>query len=141
MLLQPRRTKYRKEQKGRNKGLATTGNQIAFGEFGLKSIQRGRITGRQLEAARRAMSRRIKKLGKIWIRVAPVKPITNKPAEVRMGNGKGSVEYYVAEIRPGTVIFEITCGGNEELAREVFRKAGAKFPVKTIFVSKILGAV
>jgi len=139
MLLQPRRTKYRKEQKGRNKGLATTGNTVAFGEFALKSVQRGRVTGRQLEAARRAMSRHIKKVGKIWIRVAPVKPITKKPAEVRMGNGKGSVEYYVAEIKPGTVIFEITCG-DEDLARLVFARAGAKLPVKTIFISRQIGA-
>jgi large subunit ribosomal protein L16 len=137
MLLQPRRTKYRKEQKGRNKGLATTGNTIAFGKFGLKAIQRGRVTGRQLEAARRAMSRLVKKIGKIWIRVAPVKPITKKPAEVRMGNGKGSVEYYVAEIHPGTMIFEVDVP-DIELARLVFARAGAKLPFKTIMVDRTI---
>jgi len=139
MLPQPRRTKYRKEQKGRNRGLATTGNAVAFGEFGLKSIELGNLSYRQLEAARRAMSRHVKKVGKIWIRVAPVKPITRKPAEVRMGNGKGSVEFYVAQVRPGTVIFEIS-GVNEEFAREIFKKAGAKLPVKTIMVAREIGA-
>jgi large subunit ribosomal protein L16 len=139
MLPQPRRTKYRKEQKGRNRGLATTGNSVAFGEFGLKSIELGNLSYRQLEAARRAMSRHVKKVGKIWIRVAPVKPITRKPAEVRMGNGKGSVEFYVAQVRPGTVIFEIS-GVNEDFAREIFKKAGAKLPVKTVMVAREIGA-
>lgn len=139
MLPQPRRTKYRKEQKGRNRGLATTGNSVAFGEFGLKSVELGNLSYRQLEAARRAMSRHVKKVGKIWIRVAPVKPITRKPAEVRMGNGKGSVEFYVAQVRPGTVIFEIS-GVGEELARDIFKKAGAKLPVKTVMVSREIGA-
>ncbi len=139
MLQQPRRTKYRKEQKGRNTGPATKGTTVAFGEFGLKAIQRGRLTGKQLEAARRAMSRHIKKIGKIWIRVFPVKPITKKPAEVRMGNGKGSVEYYVAEVKPGTVIFEIACS-DILIAKMAFDKAAAKLPIKTIFVSRQLGA-
>jgi large subunit ribosomal protein L16 len=119
MLPQPRRTKYRKEQKGRNRGLATTGNSVAFGEFGLKSIELGNLSYRQLEAARRAMSRHVKK--------------------VRMGNGKGSVEFYVAQVRPGTVIFEIS-GVNEDFAREIFKKAGAKLPVKTVVVAREIGA-
>ncbi len=139
MLPQPRRTKYRKEQKGRNKGIATSGNTVAFGEFGLKSVELGNLSYRQLESARRAMSRHIKKVGKIWIRVAPVKPITKKPAEVRMGNGKGSVEFYVAQVRPGTVVFEIS-GVKEDFAREIFRKASAKLPVKTVVVVREIGA-
>jgi len=139
MLPQPKRTKYRKEQKGRNRGIATSGNTVAFGEFGLKSVELGNLSYRQLESARRAMSRHIKKVGKIWIRVAPVKPITKKPAEVRMGNGKGSVEFYVAQVRPGTVVFEIS-GVKEDFAREVFRKASAKLPVKTVVVAREIGA-
>ncbi len=115
-MLQPSRRKYRKEQKGRNTGLATRGATVAFGEFGLKSTGRGRLTARQIESARRAMVRHIKRGGKIWIRVFPDKPITQKPAEVRMGNGKGNVEYYVAEIQPGKVLYEMD-GVTEELAK------------------------
>src|SRR5215831_14677597 len=134
-MLQPARTKYRKQQKGRNKGVATRGAKVSFGEFGLKATTRGRLTARQLEAARRAMSRHVKRGGRIWIRVFPDKPISTKPAEVRMGNGKGNPEYYVAEIQPGKVIYEIL-GVPEELAREAFRLAAAKLPLRTAFVSR-----
>ena len=137
-MLQPARRKYRKEQKGRNTGIATTGNTVAFGDFGVKSIDRGRLTARQIESARRAINRHIKRGGRIWIRVFPDKPISNKPAEVRMGNGKGSVEYYVAEIQPGKIVFEIV-GVPEELAREAFRLASAKLPLRTTFVSRMIG--
>ena len=106
-MLQPARRKYRKEQKGRNTGLATRGNTVAFGDFGLKSTDRGRLTARQIESARRAISRHVKRGGRIWIRVFPDKPISQKPAEVRMGNGKGNPEFYVAEIQPGKMLFEI----------------------------------
>ena len=116
-MLQPARRKFRKEQKGRNTGIATRGNSVAFGDFGLKCTDRGRLTARQLEAARRAISRHVKRGGRIWIRVFPDKPISTKPAEVRMGNGKGNPEYYVAEIQPGKIVFEIV-GVPEELARE-----------------------
>jgi large subunit ribosomal protein L16 len=126
-MLQPARRKYRKEQKGRNTGVATRGNTVAFGDFGLKSVDRGRLTARQIESARRAISRHVKRGGRIWIRVFPDKPISHKPAEVRMGNGKGNPEYYVAEIQPGKVIYEIV-GVSEELAREAFRLAAAKLP-------------
>ena len=114
-MLQPARRKYRKEQKGRNTGLATRGNQVSFGEFGLKAVGRGRLTARQIEAARRAMTRHIKRGGRIWIRVFPDKPISQKPAEVRMGNGKGSPEYFVAEIQPGKMLYEMD-GVDEALA-------------------------
>ncbi|NVK10526.1 MAG: 50S ribosomal protein L16 [Gammaproteobacteria bacterium] len=134
-MLQPKRTKFRKMMKGRNRGLALRGSKVSFGEFGLKSTGRGRITARQIEAARRAMTRRIKRGGKIWIRVFPDKPITNKPLEVRMGKGKGSVEYWVAQIQPGKVLYEIE-GVDEELAREAFRLAAAKLPVSTTFVKR-----
>ena len=137
-MLQPARRKYRKEQKGRNTGLATRGASVAFGEFGLKSTDRGRLTARQIEAARRAMTRHIKRGGRIWIRVFPDKPITKKPAEVRMGNGKGNPEYYVAEIQPGKVLYEMD-GVNEALAREAFRLAAAKLPLRTVFVTRHLG--
>jgi len=137
-MLQPARRKYRKEQKGRNTGLATRGASVAFGEFGLKSTDRGRLTARQIEAARRAMTRHIKRGGRIWIRVFPDKPISNKPAEVRMGNGKGNPEYYVAEIQPGKVLYEMD-GVNEALAREAFKLAAAKLPLRTIFVTRHLG--
>ena len=130
--------KYRKEQKGRNTGLATRGATVAFGEFGLKSTDRGRLTARQIEAARRAMTRHIKRGGRIWIRVFPDKPISKKPAEVRMGNGKGNPEYYVAEIQPGKVLYEMD-GVNETLAREAFKLAAAKLPLRTIFVTRHLG--
>ncbi len=137
-MLQPARRKYRMEQKGRNTGLATRGATVAFGEFGLKSTDRGRLTARQIEAARRAMTRHIKRGGRIWIRVFPDKPISKKPAEVRMGNGKGNPEYYVAEIQPGKVLYEMD-GVNEALAREAFKLAAAKLPLRTIFVTRHLG--
>ena len=137
-MLQPARTKYRKQQKGRNTGVATRGNKVSFGEHGLKAITRGRLTARQLEAARRAMSRHIKRGGRIWIRVFPDKPISQKPAEVRMGNGKGNPEYFVCEIQPGKVLFEMD-GVTEPLAREAFALAAAKLPFRTIFVHRLLG--
>ena len=137
-MLPPARRKYRKEQKGRNTGLATRGATVAFGEFGLKSTDRGRLTARQIEAARRAMTRHIKRGGRIWIRVFPDKPISKKPAEVRMGNGKGNPEYYVAEIQPGKVLYEMD-GVNEALAREAFKLAAAKLPLRTVFVTRHLG--
>ena len=137
-MLQPARRKYRKEHKGRNTGIATRGNSVAFGEFGLKSTDRGRLTARQIEAARRAITRHVKRGGRIWIRVFPDKPITNKPAEVRMGNGKGNIEFYVAEIQPGKVLYEIM-GVPEQLAREAFALAAAKLPLRTTFVTRMLG--
>ena len=137
-MLQPARRKYRKEQKGRNTGIATRGNTVAFGEYGLKSTDRGRLTARQIEAGRRAITRPVKRGGRIWIRVFPDKPITNKPAEVRMGNGKGNIEYYVAEIQPGKVLYEIV-GVSEELAREAFQLAARKLPLRTTFVTRMLG--
>ena len=138
-MLQPKRTKFRKVQKGRNKGLATRGTSVSFGEFGLKAIGRGRLTARQIEAARRAMTRHIKRGGRIWIRVFPDKPISKKPAEVRMGSGKGNPEYWVAEIQPGKVLYEMD-GVDEKLAREAFRLASAKLPIATTFVSRQVGA-
>ena len=138
-MLQPNRRKFRKEQKGRNKGLATRGASVAFGEFGLKATGRGRLTARQIEAARRAMTRHIKRGGRIFIRIFPDKPISQKPAEVRMGNGKGNPEYYVAEIQPGKVLYEMD-GVNEALAREAFALAAAKLPIATVFVSRMVGA-
>lgn len=134
-MLQPKRTKFRKVHKGRNRGLATRGNKVSFGEFGLKAISRGRITARQIESARRAINRRVKRGGKIWIRVFPDKPITEKPLEVRMGKGKGSVEYWVAEIQPGKMLFEMV-GVSEEISREAFTLAAAKLPVATTFVKR-----
>jgi len=137
-MLQPARRKYRKEQKGRNKGVATRGNKVSFGEYGLKAITRGRLTARQIEAARRAMTRHIKRGGRIWIRIFPDKPISQKPAEVRMGNGKGNPEYWVAEIVPGKVLYEM--GGIDEVsAREAFRLASAKLPLLTTFVHRMVG--
>jgi large subunit ribosomal protein L16 len=138
-MLQPARRKYRKEQKGRNKGIATRGTNVSFGQFGLKAVGRGRLTARQIEAARRAMTRHIKRGGRIWIRIFPDKPISQKPAEVRMGNGKGNPEYYVAEIQPGKVLYEMD-GVEETLAREAFALAAAKLPIATIFVARHLGA-
>ena len=138
-MLQPARRKYRKEQKGRNTGLATRGNTVAFGDFGLKSTDRGRLTARQIESARRAISRHVKRGGRIWIRVFPDKPISQKPAEVRMGNGKGNPEFYVAEIQPGKMLFE-TQGVPEALAREAFALAAAKLPLRTNFATRQLGA-
>lgn len=137
-MLQPSRRKYRKEQKGRNTGFATCGAKVSFGEYGLKSIGRGRLTARQIEAARRAMTRHIKRGGRIWIRIFPDKPISKKPAEVRMGSGKGSPEYWVAEIKPGKVLYEMD-GVNESLAREAFALAAAKLPLPTIFVTRMVG--
>lgn len=131
-MLQPKRTKFRKQHKGRNRGLAKGGGRVSFGEFGLKAISRGRITARQIEAARRTITRALKRGGKVWIRVFPDKPITQKPLEVRMGSGKGNVEYWVAEVQPGRVLFEVA-GVNEELAREAFKLAAAKLPFKIRF--------
>ncbi len=133
-MLQPKRMKFRKMFKGRNRGLAN-GTEVSFGEFGLKAVGRGRLTARQIEAARRAMTRHIKRQGQIWIRVFPDKPITSKPREVRMGKGKGNVEYWVAQIQPGKVLYEMD-GVTEELAREAFALAAAKLPLKTTFVTK-----
>ena len=138
-MLQPKRTKYRKVHKGRNDGLSWSANAVSFGEYGLKATAHGQLTARQIEAARRAISRHVKRGGRIWIRVFPDKPISTKPAEVRMGNGKGNPEYYVAEIQPGKVIYEIV-GVPEELAREAFRLAAAKLPLRTTFVSRHIGA-
>jgi large subunit ribosomal protein L16 len=137
-MLQPARLKYRKQQKGRNTGTATRGTKVSFGEFGLKAVGRGRLTARQIESARRAINRFIRRGGRIWIRVFPDKPISQKPAEVRMGNGKGSPEYYVAEIQPGKVLYELD-GVGEDVAREAFRLASAKLPIATVFVTRHIG--
>jgi large subunit ribosomal protein L16 len=137
-MLQPTRRKYRKEQKGRNRGLALRGANVSFGEFGLKATERGRLTARQIEAARRAISRHIKRGGRVWIRIFPDKPISTKPAEVRMGNGKGNPEYWVAEIQPGKVLYEMD-GVDEVIAREAFALAAAKLPLKTVVVARQLG--
>ena len=132
-MLQPKRTKFRKMHKGRNRGLALRGSKVNFGEFGLKAVGRGRITARQIEAARRAMTRRIKRGGKIWIRVFPDKPITSKPAEVRMGKGKGAPDYWVAVVKPGRVLFEVG-GVPMDVAKEALRLAAQKLPVRTKFI-------
>ena len=134
-MLQPKRTKFRKQFKGRNTGFATTGTTVAFGEFGLKAVERGRITARQIEAARRALTRHIKRGGQVWIRIFPDKPITKKPLEVRMGSGKGSVEYWVYEAQPGKMLFEIG-GVPQDLAEEAMRLAAAKLPIKTVFKAR-----
>ena len=134
-MLQPKRTKFRKQQKGRNRGLAQVGNRVSFGEYGLKATTRGFITARQIEAARRAITRYVKRGGKLWIRVFPDKPVTKKPVEVRMGKGKGNVEYWVAPIQPGRVWYEIQ-GVSEVQAREAFRLAAAKLSVGTSFVKR-----
>ena len=134
-MLQPKRTKFRKQHKGRNRGLAQVGNKVSFGEYGLKALERGRITSRQIEAARRAMTRHVKRGGKIWIRIFPDKPITEKPLEVRQGKGKGNVEYWVAQIQPGRMLYEMQ-GVSEEIAREAFKLAAAKLPLKTTFVTR-----
>ena len=134
-MLQPKRTKFRKQFKGRNRGLAQSGNKVSFGEYGLKAVDRGRVTARQIEAARRAMTRHIKRGGKIWIRVFPDTPISKKPIEVRMGKGKGNVEYWVAKVVPGTMLYEME-GVAEDVAREAFRLASAKLPIKTTFVAR-----
>ena len=135
---QPARTKYRKQQKGRNNGMATRGTKVSFGEFGLKAITSGRLTARQIEAARRAMTRHIKRGGQVRIRIFPDKPISRKPAEVRMGGGKGNPEYFVAQIKPGKMLYEMD-GVDETIAREAFRLAAAKLPVRTTFVIRQLG--
>jgi large subunit ribosomal protein L16 len=137
-MLQPARTKYRKQQKGRNRGVATRGNKVSFGDYGLKATTRGRLTARQIEAARRAMTRHIKRGGRIFIRIFPDKPVSQKPAEVRMGNGKGNPEYFVAEIQPGKVLYEMD-GVDEPTARDAFALAAAKLPLRTVFVFRQLG--
>ena len=134
-MLQPKRTKYRKQMKGKNRGLASRGSTINFGEYGLKATGRGRITARQIEAARRAITRHVKRGAKVWIRAFPDKPITKKPLEVRQGKGKGNVEYWVAQIKPGMVLYEME-GVSEEVAREALRLAGAKLSVKTTFATR-----
>jgi len=136
-MMQPKRTKYRKQFKGRNRGIATRGTKVSYGEFGLKTLEHGAITARQLEAARRAMSRHMKRGGKVWIRIFPDKPITKKPLEVRQGSGKGNVEFWVALVQPGRVMFEIE-GVTEDLAREALGLAAAKLPVKTTFVARTI---
>ncbi|MFA6038565.1 MAG: 50S ribosomal protein L16 [Legionellales bacterium] len=134
-MLQPKRTKYRKQMKGKNRGLALRGSKVSFGDYGLKTIERGRITARQIEAARRAMTREIKRGGKIWVRVFPDKPITKKPLEVRQGKGKGNVEYWVALVQPGAVLYEMQ-GVPLDVAQHAFALAAAKLPIKTTFVQR-----
>jgi len=134
-MLQPKRTKFRKQHKGRNCGLSNRGSAVSFGQFGLKAVERGHLTSRQIEAARRAMTRHVKRGGKIWIRLFPDKPITKKPLEVRMGSGKGNVEFWVDVIRPGRVLFEME-GVSEKLTREAFALAAAKLPIKTTIVMR-----
>lgn len=134
-MLQPKRTKFRKQFKGKNRGLAQSGNKVSFGEYGLKATERGRVTARQIEAARRAMTREVKRTGKIWIRIFPDVPISSKPLEVRMGKGKGNVDYWCSKVQPGTVLYEME-GVSEEMAREAFRLAANKLPIKTTFVTR-----
>lgn len=137
-MLQPKTTKFRKQQKGRNRGLAQRGCQVSFGEYGLQATTRGRLTARQIEAARRAISREVKRGAKVWIRIFPDKPISKKPLEVRQGKGKGNVEYWVAQIKPGTMLYEME-GVEEEVARAAFRLASAKLPILTTFaVRKVM---
>lgn len=136
-MMQPKRTKFRKQQKGRNRGLAFNGNRVSFGEFGLKSMEHGHITARQIEAARRCITRYVKRGGKMWIRVFPDVPVTKKPLEVRMGSGKGNVEYWVAKIQPGKMLYELE-GVPEQTARAALRLAAAKLPVKTTFVQRTI---
>ena len=135
-MLQPKKTKFRKQQKGRLRGFATSGAKVSFGEFGLKATSRGRVTARQIEAARRAMTRYIKRGGKVWIRIFPDVPITKKPAEVRQGKGKGAVEFWAAKVKPGKIMFEID-GVSVDLAKEAFSLASAKLPNETKFVTRI----
>jgi large subunit ribosomal protein L16 len=134
-MLQPKKTKYRKQQKGRMRGLATRGSKVSFGEYGLKATTRGRLTAREIEAGRRALTHYIKRGGRVWIRIFPDKPISKKPLEVRMGKGKGNVEYWVAVVRPGAVLYEME-GVSEQHARQAFRLAAAKLCVRTTFVSR-----
>ena len=136
-MLQPKKTKYRKQQKGKLRGFATSGATVNFGHYGLKATTRGRVTARQIEAARRAMTRHIKRGGKVWIRIFPDVPITKKPVEVRMGKGKGNVEYWVAKVQPGKILYEME-GVTEEIAREAFRLAASKLPVITTFVTRAI---
>jgi large subunit ribosomal protein L16 len=134
-MLQPKRTKFRKQMKGTNRGLTFNGNKVSFGEYGLKSTEHGRITARQIEAARRVITRYVKRGGKLWIRIFPDVPVTKKPLEVRMGSGKGNVEYWVAKVQPGKMLYEIE-GVSEADAREAFRLAAAKLSVKTTFANR-----
>jgi large subunit ribosomal protein L16 len=134
-MLQPKRTKFRKQHKGRNRGLAQRGSDVSFGEYALKASDRGRMTSRQIEAARRTITRHVKRGGKLWIRVFPDVPVTKKPIEVRQGKGKGNVEYWIAQIQPGRVLYEIE-GVSEDIAREAFKLAAAKLPFKTTFVAR-----
>jgi large subunit ribosomal protein L16 len=134
-MLQPKRTKFRKQQKGRNRGLAQAGSKVSFGEFGLKCVGRGRVTARQIEAARRAITRHVRRGGKLWIRVFPDVPVTKKPLEVRQGKGKGNVEYWVCKVQPGRMLYEIE-GVSEEIARAAFQRAAAKLPIQTAFVER-----
>ena len=135
-MLQPKRTKFRKQHKGRIHGDAKGGFDLNFGSYGMKALETERITARQIEAARRAMTRHMKRQGRVWIRIFPDLPVTKKPTEVRMGKGKGSVEFWAARVHPGRIMFEID-GVSEEIAREAFRLAGAKLPVKTKFVQRV----
>jgi len=134
-MFQPKRTKYRKQQKGRNKGIAYRGSTLNFGTFGLKAVSRGQLTARQIESARRAMTRKVKRGAKIWIRIFPDKPITKKPLEVRQGKGKGNVEFWVCNIKPGKILYEME-GADESIAREAFSLAASKLPVNTIFIKR-----
>lgn len=135
-MMSPKKTKYRKVHKGRIKGSAKGGSTLNFGAYGLKAMQPERITARQIEAARRAISRHVKRVGRLWIRIFPDVPVTKKPAEVRMGSGKGSVEYWAARVQPGRIMFEID-GVDEKTAREAFDRASAKLPIKTKFVARL----
>ena len=135
-MLQPKRTKFRKQFKGRNRGLATTGNKVSFGEFGLKAVERGKITARQIEAARRAMTRQMKRVGRVWIRIFPDVPVSKKPTEVRMGKGKGTPEFWCAKVKPGRIMFEID-GVSDAVAREALRLGAAKLPVNTRVVTRL----
>lgn len=137
-MMQPARTKYRKAHKGRIHGLAKGGTTLNFGAFGLKAVEPMRVTARQIESARRTITRHLKRVGRVWIRIFPDVPVSKKPAEVRMGNGKGNPEYYVAEIQPGKVLYEMD-GVSEELAREAFALAAAKLPISTTFVTRMVG--
>ena len=134
-MLMPKKTKYRKSHRGRRKGMSKGGTEVHFGDFGLQAVETSYITGRQIEAARITITRTMQIKGKVWINIFPHKPITTKPAEVRMGSGKGAVEYYVAVVKPGRIMFEIS-GVSEEVAREAFRKAGHKLPINTKFVMR-----
>jgi len=134
-MLMPKKTKYRKSHRGRRKGMSKGGTEVNFGDFGLQALETSYITGRQIEAARITITRTMQGKGKVWINIFPHKPITKKPAEVRMGSGKGAVEYYVAVVKPGRIIFEIS-GVSEEVAREAMRKAGHKLPINTKFVMR-----